>query len=111
MSKVGVSGAGGDDQIVVVDLQIDCLHFFRRDVHGLNFGKDYFHVLAFAQHGANRRSNVGRRECGCRHLIEQRLKEMVICAVDHSDAHIFARQSFCSLEPAKPRADNDDMRF
>src|SRR4029077_13653133 len=34
-----------------------------------------------------------------------------IGAVDHSDAHIFTRQFFRRLEPAKTRANDDDARF
>ena|SRR5438552_9086949 len=36
---------------------------------------------------------------------------MVIGAVDHSDAHILARQLFCSFKPAKTRANDYDVRF
>src|SRR6266481_2339485 len=36
---------------------------------------------------------------------------MVIGAVDHSGAHILARQLFCSFKPAKTRANDDDVRF
>ena len=60
MSKVGMPGTGGEDQIVVVDFQIDRFHFFGIDIHGLHFGKDYLYVLAFAQHATHWRSNVGR---------------------------------------------------
>ena len=60
MPKVGMSGAGGDDQIVVIDFQIDRLDLFRLDIHGLHFGKDHFHVPAFAQDCAHWSSDVGR---------------------------------------------------
>ena len=59
MPKVGMSGAGGDDQIVVIDFQIDRLDLFRRDIHGLHFRKDHFHVPAFAQDCAHWGRNVG----------------------------------------------------
>ena len=65
----------------------------------------------FAQNCAHGRSNVGRGESGCRDLIEQGLKEMVICAVDHCDAHIFTTKLFGCLEPAKPRANDDGARL
>ena len=60
MFKVGMSGAGGEDQIIVVDFQIDCFHLFGLDVYGLHFRKDHFYVPAFAQDCADRCGNVGR---------------------------------------------------
>src|SRR5450756_1398037 len=36
---------------------------------------------------------------------------MVICAVDHREAHIFAGKLFGCLEAAKSRTDDDDVRF
>ena len=59
MSKVGVSCASGENQIVVSDLQIDGFHFFGLDVHGFHFRKDDLYVAAFAQDGADWGGNIG----------------------------------------------------
>ena len=60
MSKIGMSGASRENQIIVIDLQIDGFDFFRVDVNGFHLCKDHLDVPAFAQDCAYRRSNVGR---------------------------------------------------
>ena len=85
-----MSRTGGEDQIVVIAFQIERFDFFCIDIHGLHFCKNHLNVPAFAKDGAHRRGNIGWRQRSRRHLIEQRLKEMIIGAVDHSDAHILA---------------------
>jgi hypothetical protein len=60
MPKVGVSGAGREDEVVIIDSQIDRLYFFGIDINGLHLRKDHFHVPAFAQDCTHRGSNIGR---------------------------------------------------
>src|SRR5215472_3852543 len=63
-----------------------------------------------AQDGPDRLGNIGRRQRRGRDLIEKRLKQVVVVAVDDGDLDGRARQRSGGLEPGKACADNHDMR-
>src|SRR4030095_13422603 len=50
------------------------------------------------------------RQPARRHLIEQRLEEMVVAPVDDGDVGIGAGEVRCSAQAAETGADNDDVR-
>jgi hypothetical protein len=50
------------------------------------------------------------RQTGSRDLIEQRLEQVIVVAIDNGDVEGGARQSFGGREPAESRSDNDDAR-
>ena len=52
----------------------------------------------------------GAREPGHRHLIEQRLKQVVIRAIDQRDAHRLALELARHVQSAETAADDHDMR-
>ena len=60
MSEVGVPGTSSEDEKIVTELHIDRFNFLCLDVHRFHLSKDYLYILAFAQHRAHWRSNVGR---------------------------------------------------
>ena len=70
MSEIGVPRASGKDQEIITDFRIGRFYFFSIDIHRLHLGKDYLHVLPFAQHSTHGRCNVRWRKRGCGHLIE-----------------------------------------
>ena len=45
-----------------------------------------------------------------RHLIEQRLKDVVVMAIDHGHVHVGGRERAGGVQPAKSAADDDDAR-
>src|SRR6266487_5659160 len=111
MSEIGMARAGRDNQIIVIEVPINHPHFLRVHVDRLHFGEDHSHVFAFAQNCAYGSGDVGRgKRRGC-DLIKQRLKQMVICPVDHRDAGRFTGEFLGRLESAESSADNHDMRF
>ena len=56
----------------------------------------------------DRRSDLGRREHRRRHLIEQRLKDVVVAAVDQDDIDIRVPQRACRGDSGKAGADDDN---
>jgi hypothetical protein len=56
----------------------------------------------------DRRGELGGREDRRRHLIEQRLKYVVVAAVDHDDIDISVPKRACRGESGKAGADDDD---
>ena len=74
VSKIGMPRAGRENEIIVIEIAIDHLHFPGVHVDGFHFGEDYLHVFAFAQNRAHRGGDVGRRKRRRRDLIKQWLK-------------------------------------
>ena len=48
-------------------------------------------------------------EAGGRHLIEQRLEEVVVTPIDHGDAYRRSSKSLGGLESRKPAAEDDHV--
>ena len=64
------------------------------------------HVRLVPEHPADRRGDVGRAERGGRHLVEQRLEEVMVRAVDDRDPHGCAAQPARRRHAAEPRPDD-----
>ena len=75
----------------------------------LRVGEEDFHVLLPAQDPSNRRCHVGRRQRGGRHLIEQRLKQMVVMAVDQRDTDGRVPQRLSGGQTTKSAAKNHNV--
>ena len=56
----------------------------------------------------DRRGDLSRREHRRRHLVEQRLKYVVVAAVDQDDIDISVAKRACRCESGKASADDDD---
>ena len=63
-----------------------------------------------AQDGADGLGDLRRRQAGRRHLVEQRLEEMVVAPVDHGDVGIGAGEAMRGAQAAEAGADDDDVR-
>ena len=61
------------------------------------------------QDPANGRRDVAWRERGHRHLVEQRLEDVMVAAVDDRESNLRAPQRARRVEPAKAAADDHDM--
>ena len=93
VAEVGAAGAGGDDQVVVRQrVAVVEVHAPGRKVYFLRFGQQHTRVVVVAQYPANGRGDVARRQAGRCHLIQQRLKDVVVVAVDQRHAHRRAPQ-------------------
>ncbi len=65
----------------------------------------------FSKNAAHGRGDIGRRESSGRDLVEERLKKVIIGAVDHGHADRFVAEMLGRLETAEAGADDDDVRF
>ena len=109
MAVVRGLGARGDDQRVVFEggavgerdaprLRIDVDDFTHQDAG----------VLLAAQHGAQRRGDLAGGQRAGRALVQQRLKQVVIAAVDQRHVDGRGLQSPNREEAAEATADDDD---
>ena len=95
MAKVTVLDPCCDNQNVIAEGNI--LLLLIADVNTLcifidsaNFAKDYGRISLIFQKSTDRRRYLSRRKHGCRHLIEQRLKEVVIRPINDKDFRVAA---------------------
>ncbi len=110
MAEIGVPGAGRDDQVVVVDLAAIGHHRLLLGVDAGHLGELNAAIPVAAQNAADRRGDVGGRKAGRRHLVEERLEEMIVVAVDDRDAERRAGKRLGGGDAAESRADDDDAR-
>ena len=109
VAEVGVGRATRHDQIVVRQFTVSQDQSLAGPVDFAHLGKQHFDVRLAPQNPADRRSNVPRGQRGHRHLIEQRLKDMVVAAVDDGDPDPGAPERAGRIQPAESPADDDDM--
>jgi hypothetical protein len=110
--EVRVARPRGQDQVVVRHAPgaVRQHDFLRRRVDRRDLLQQHLRIGLIPQHRADRVGDVRRRERRRCDLIEQRLKEMVISAVDHRHSHRRFRQRLRRLQPAEPAADDHDVR-
>jgi hypothetical protein len=106
-------GAGGHDQVVVgqgaavVQLHLTCGDVDRARL-GLQHRQPAAAHLAPQDVADGRRHGRGRK-AGGGHLVQQRLEQVVVGAVDQRDLDRCPRQHAHRFQPAEPAADDDDV--
>ena len=91
MPKVTVACASRQDQVVVGHVLIIVQeHTLGLCIHPHYLAQQHLSVLLFAQHAANRGRNFRRGEHSRCHLVQQRLKQVMVIAINHChlDRHI-----------------------
>ena len=106
--KVAVRRPGRYDQAIVRDPPILSIDDPAHAIDGIDIGKNDGRVGLFAQYAADRRSDVGGREACGRHLIQKRLKQVVIVPIDHDDVGRRLRERLGSRQSAETCADDGD---
>jgi hypothetical protein len=99
-------GARSDNQIVEWNLEIRKLDNFSSEIEAYNFVHNYFDILAAAKNPADGRGNFSGRNSGRGDLIKERLKCVVVPAIDEGDSHRQLREIAGCLEPTKSGANH-----
>jgi len=110
VTEVVIDGAWREHQVVIAQLAASGAQPPRRQIDLLDLREHHSRVPLVAQDRADRLRDVRRRERrGC-HLVEQRLEEMVVVAVD--DQHVSGRARQCPRgeQAAETTTDDDDLR-
>jgi hypothetical protein len=103
MREIRVRRPGRDDESVIGDNLVTR----QNDVAGVginrrDFAEHDFDARIAPQHLADRFGDVGRRERGSRHLIEKRLEQMIIPAIDEGRGNARLAELRATSMPAKP---------
>ena len=111
MAEIGVLRPGRQHQVIVA---LGCpkpgLDPACRGIDAGHLVEQYRGVPLMAQHGPDRLGDIGRRQRRGRDLVQQRLEQVVVVAVDHRHVDGRPRQPASGFEPAEAGADNDDAR-
>ena len=112
VTEVRVLRSGRDDQPVVVErAAVGELDASRGDIDARRIREQHSHVPDAAQDPADRRGDVAGRERRGRDLIQQRLEDVMVTAIDQRDANVRVAKSASSGQPAKAAADDDDVGY
>ena len=107
-AKVGVGRPARHDEVVVhqhrAGLQVHVV-LLEVEAHGLIH--QHLDVGMVAQDGANGLSDVRRREYSQRNLVQQRLKRVVVLAIDQRHIHRQVGEPHCRVDASESTADHD----
>jgi hypothetical protein len=109
MPEIGVAGPGGEDQVIVGNAR----PVLERDgaVSFIDTGdgsEQRLHIVAPLHELADRPGNLRRSEGARRHLVEERLEQVVVAPVDQRYGGTRAAQRLDGRKAAKSAADDDD---
>ena len=111
LAEIAVLGTGGQDQEVIVDRAGGIReHLPGPRVDAGDLGQQDRRVALLGKNTADGPGDVGRRQVGGRHLIQQRLEQVVVALVD--DDHVDRRvpQLLGRRQAAEAGADDDHTR-
>ena len=84
--------------------------FTRKPVYADHFTQTNCDVSLMPQHGSDGQRNIGWRQGRGRNLIQQRLEQVIIAAVDQCDPAGRPAERMDGRDPAKAASYDDDMR-
>src|SRR4029079_15651312 len=101
----------GKNEKVVGDFPIGQDQRSALSIHADDLGKQHFDVFLVPENPADTTRDTTRRERRACHLIQQRLKEVVVPAIEkrHLDWDVSERTS--GVQAAESAADNHDMHL
>ena len=110
MAEVRMPGAGGHDQIIVREFAVVRNHDLAFQVDRRGLGKQHLDILLMPENAANRSGNIAGIEPRRGHLVQERLKQVVIPTIEQRDPDRFAGQLLGGVQPAKSTSDNHHPR-
>ena len=127
MPEVRVRRAGCDDQVVIGNRRVGApgridsrasrfdrsfvYHDVTRDrIDPAHLGEQDLNVLLPSKDPADGRRDIAWRQRGGRDLIEQRLKQVIVVAIEDRDPNGRAVECARRIEAAEPAADDHDVR-
>jgi hypothetical protein len=109
MTEVRVAGTGRQHQVVVAKLgavgEFDAAGL---RVDGGDLAEQHLDVAVLAEDRAQRLGDLARRQGGGGDLVQQRLEQVVVHAVDEHDPQGVARERARGIQPAEAAADDQD---
>ncbi len=109
VAEVGMRGAAGDQQIVVVDAAAVQVNAPRGGIDARDLAHEHGDIALLAQDVAQRRGDRRRRQARGRDLVQQRLEQVMVAAIDQRDFHRRACQLPHRPQSAESATDDHDL--
>ena len=110
-AEIGVARTGREHEIIELHTASVGHDFPALEIDAGDFGQHHSGVALAAENVANGRRDIGRRKTRGRHLVEQRLKHMMIVAIDERDVERLTGEALGGRQSAEAAADNDHPRL
>ena len=107
VTEIGVGRTGGENQEVVAHLAVRQDYPSPVDVHAAQFREQYFDVGLPPENPPDRGGDVARGERRACHLVEERLENVIIPAVQDGDADRSPTERAGRVEAPEPAAGDD----
>ena len=85
-------------------------HLSLLQVDARDLSQQHLRIFLPAQNAAHRSGNFCRRQSCGRDLIQQRLEQVMIAAIDHRHLHSSGAQGMRGIQSTETGPDNDDAR-
>lgn len=110
LAEIAVTRSGREDEVVVWHTLLTEDHHMLPRVDAGHRAQQHTHVEEIAEQPAHRRGNVAWRKARRRNLIEQRLKQVIVMAVDERHLHRNAAQPRRAGKSTESRTHDHDSR-
>src|SRR5262252_8824824 len=103
--EITVASTGGENEVIVRygDMLAICVVYKNAAlllIHAGDLAHEHGRVLLFSQNSADWGADLGRGKNRRRYLIEERLKQMMICPINQNDLDCRLAKSFGRGQPA-----------
>jgi hypothetical protein len=110
VAEIRMARAARYNQVVIVEHgAVGQLDSTRGDIDARRLAEEHAYVSGPPQNPPDRRGDITWRERRRGDLIQQRLKDVMVAAIEQRDLDVGLSQRFCRRQPAKSAADNDHM--
>ena len=109
VAEVRVGRAAGHNQIVVRELAVGQYQALPLAIDAVDLRQQYLGIGLMPQNPSNRGGNVARRQRCHRHLIQQRLEDVMVAAIDDGQPDAGVAQGAGGIQATESTADDDDM--
>jgi hypothetical protein len=110
VAEVRVTGTGRHDQVVVTGIRaVGEHHPVICRIDRLHFAEEHLGIGLVSQYRADRGRDVAGVQRGCRHLVEHRLEEVVIPAVDQGYANGRALEGLRRIQAGEATPQDQDV--
>ena len=110
MTEITRAPAQRDDQVIVAEHAGLARHGARRDVDVRHLGEVHVEVRDVGEDAADRLRDLGRRQPRRRHLVKQRLEQVVVLPVDQHDFGRLMAESLAERQAPETSPEDDDAR-
>ena len=110
MAKIAMRRARREYEMIVTDLAAIDRDRAPRCVDARHRSPQHANGVAVAKQSADRKGDVAGREAGRRDLIEERLEQVIVVAIDQCDVDRLILQVARASQAAEPGADDYDVR-